>query len=64
MRLLYAQGYLTQSQYVNSLVYPMPDPESVSLPSTQGKFAPYFANYVKDQLVRQLRARRLRSAAA
>jgi penicillin-binding protein 1A len=50
--LLYAQGYLTKSQYVNSLVYPMPDPESVSLPSTQGKFAPYFGNYVKDQLVR------------
>ena len=24
----------------------------MSLPSTQGKFAPYFANYVKDQLVR------------
>ncbi|MGZ4339787.1 MAG: PBP1A family penicillin-binding protein [Gaiellaceae bacterium] len=50
--LLYAQGYLTNSQYVNSLVYPMPDPESVTLPSTQGVAAPYFANYVKDQLVR------------
>ena len=48
---LYLQGYLTKSQYVNSLVYPMPDPRSVSLPSTQGGAAPYFANYVTGQLV-------------
>jgi len=50
---LYAQGYLTRSQYVNSLVYPMPNPRNVSLPSTQGVAAPYFANYVKDQLVKR-----------
>ena len=31
----------------------MPNPADVSLPSTQGVAAPYFANYVKDQLVRQ-----------
>jgi penicillin-binding protein 1A len=53
LRQMYAQGYLTNSQYVNSLVYPMPDPEKVSLPSTQGQAAPYFANYVKDQLVKR-----------
>jgi penicillin-binding protein 1A len=53
LRQLYAQGYLTHSQYVNSLVYPMPDPAKVTLPSTQGQAAPYFANYVKDQLVKQ-----------
>ena len=29
----------------------MPNPKDVSLPSTQGTAAPYFANYVKDQLV-------------
>jgi penicillin-binding protein 1A len=51
LQLLYQQGYLTESQYVNSRVYPMPDPEDVTLPSTQGTAAPYFANYVKDQLV-------------
>ena len=51
LRLLYQQGYLTNHQYVDSLNYPMPNPENVSLPSTQGQFAPYFANYVKDQLV-------------
>jgi membrane peptidoglycan carboxypeptidase len=31
----------------------MPKPEDVSLPATQGQAAPFFANYVKDQLVRQ-----------
>ena len=54
LRQLYAQGYLTQSQFVNSLVYPMPDPSKVGLPSTEGNAAPYFANYVKDQLVNEL----------
>src|ERR1700751_1337457 len=52
LRLLYEQGYLTNSQYVNSLVYPMPDPESVSLPRAQGVGAPSFANDVKHQLAR------------
>ena len=55
---LYQQGYLTESQYVNSKVYPMPDPAAVSLPSTQGVAAPYFANYVKDQLIAQYGPRR------
>ncbi len=55
---LYQQGYLTKSQYVNSLVYPMPDPAKVTLPATQGVAAPYFANYVKDQLVQQYGTRR------
>jgi penicillin-binding protein 1A len=55
---LYQQGWLTKSQYVNSLVYPMPNPEKVTLPSTQGVAAPYFANYVKDQLIKQFGPRR------
>jgi penicillin-binding protein 1A len=50
---LYAQGYLTAGQYHTALRYPMPNPAKVSLPSTQGVAAPFFANYVKDQLVRQ-----------
>ena len=50
IRQLYAQGYLTKWQLANSLVYPMPDPTKVALPSTQSAAAPYFANYVKDQL--------------
>jgi penicillin-binding protein 1A len=50
---LWAQGYLTAGQYHAALRYPMPNPANVSLPSTQGVAAPFFANYVKDQLVRQ-----------
>ena len=58
LRQLDEQGYLTHSQYVNSLVAPMPDPAKVSLPSTQGVAAPYFANYVKDQLIKEYGPRR------
>ena len=54
LKQLYLQHYLTTSQYVNSLVYPMPNPAKVTLPSTQTNAAPYFANYVKDQLVHEL----------
>src|SRR5207247_11252096 len=52
LRLLLEQGYLTQSQFDKWHAYPMPNPKDVSLPSTQGVAAPYFANFVKDQLVR------------
>ncbi len=58
LKQLYLQHFLTTSQYVNSRVYPMPDPTKVTLPSTQGVAAPYFANYVKDQLVHTLGPRR------
>ncbi len=51
LHLMLDQGYLTESQYAKWVNYPMPDPKDVSLPSTQGVAAPYFANYVKDQLV-------------
>jgi penicillin-binding protein 1A len=50
---LYQQGYITLSQYGDGKDDPMPDPAKVNLPSTQGQAAPYFANYVKDQLVKQ-----------
>jgi penicillin-binding protein 1A len=53
LRLLLQQGYLTQSQYNKWVNAPMPNPKDVSLPSTQGVAAPYFANYVKDQLVKK-----------
>jgi penicillin-binding protein 1A len=58
LKQLYQQHYLTQSQYRDGLAFPMPDPTKVSLPSTQGVAAPYFANYVKDQLVHELGTRR------
>jgi penicillin-binding protein 1A len=53
LNLMLSQGYLTQSQFDKWNAAPMPDPKDVSLPSTQGVAAPYFANYVKDQLVRR-----------
>jgi penicillin-binding protein 1A len=53
LRQLYQQGYITLSQYGDGKDDPMPDPAKVNLPSTQGSAAPYFANYVKDQLVKQ-----------
>ena len=58
LRQLYQQRYITLSQYGDGKDWPMPDPTKVSLPSTQGVAAPYFANYVKDQLVRQFGPRR------
>ncbi len=58
LRQLYLQGYLTHRQYVDSRSAPMPDPAKVTLPSTQGVAAPYFANYVKDQLVKGLGTRK------
>ena len=54
LNLMLSQGYLTQSQFNKWNAAPMPDPKDVSLPSTQGVAAPYFANYVKDQLVKRL----------
>jgi penicillin-binding protein 1A len=53
LRDLYQQQYLTHDQLLAAVQAPMPDPRSVSLPSTQGNAAPYFANYVADQLVHQ-----------
>ncbi|MCW2964678.1 MAG: penicillin-binding protein family, partial [Actinomycetia bacterium] len=58
LRQLYQQGYITLSQYGDGKDDPMPNPTNVNLPSTQGQAAPYFANYVKDQLVKQYGARR------
>lgn len=48
---MYQQQYLTYGQYRASLHFPMPNPRRVHLPSTVGQAAPYFANYVRDQLI-------------
>jgi penicillin-binding protein 1A len=58
LRQLYQQRYITLSQYGDGKDDPMPDPNKVNLPSTQGVAAPYFANYVKDQLVKEYGPRR------
>jgi penicillin-binding protein 1A len=51
LRQLLQQGYLTAGQYSFWSKRPMPKPEDISLPATQSGAAPYFANYVTDQLV-------------
>ncbi len=51
---LLQQQYLTQQQYVSAVAAPMPNPAHVYLPSTQGAAAPYFADYVRDQLISTL----------
>ncbi len=48
---MYQQHYLDRDQLRQWLGAPMPNPSSVRLPSTQSDAAPYFANYVTDQLV-------------
>src|SRR5581483_5029880 len=58
LRLMYRQEYLTSRQYRAAVRAPMPDPHDVSLPSSVSSAAPYFANYVRDQLVRQFGPRR------
>jgi penicillin-binding protein 1A len=55
---MWQQHYLTRGQYKASLHFKMPDPHDVSLPSSVSAQAPYFANYVRDQLVRQFGPRR------
>ena len=52
LRLLRDQGYLTAGQYRFWSKRPLPNPEDIRLPATQSGIAPYFANYVTDQLVR------------
>jgi penicillin-binding protein 1A len=52
LRQLRDQDYLTPGQYNFWSKQPLPRPEDISLPATQSPVAPYFANYVTDQLVR------------
>jgi penicillin-binding protein 1A len=51
LKQMYLQHYIDHWQYKHWIYAPMPKPESVSLPSTQSTAAPYFTNYVTDQLV-------------
>jgi penicillin-binding protein 1A len=47
---MHDQGDITDSQYQLALATPLPRPQDVRLPGEQGP-APYFANYVRQQLV-------------
>jgi penicillin-binding protein 1A len=52
LRTMLDQGDITRSEYWHADHAPMPDPVSIHLPGTQGP-APYFTNYVKQQLIDQ-----------
>jgi penicillin-binding protein 1A len=52
------QGKITQRQYERADKAPLPTPEDIRLPGTQGP-APYFVNYVKDDLVERYGAGRV-----
>ncbi|HEY4621097.1 MAG TPA: transglycosylase domain-containing protein, partial [Gaiellaceae bacterium] len=52
------QGKITRADYERANAKPLPSPEDVRLPGTRGP-APYFVNYVKDQLVERYRAGRV-----
>jgi penicillin-binding protein 1A len=51
LKQMYQQHYLDKDQYDYWVGRPMPNPENVHLTPAQGQYAPYFANYVTDQLV-------------
>src|SRR5262249_4151433 len=50
LRDLLEQGDITHQDFVRANRRPLPRPQDVHLPGTQGP-APYFTNYVKQQLV-------------
>jgi membrane peptidoglycan carboxypeptidase len=52
------QGKITRRDFRLANAAPLPDPEDVHLPGTQGP-AQYFVNYVKDQLVKKYGAGRV-----
>jgi penicillin-binding protein 1A len=48
--MMLGQGKITQRQFAHADKAPLPEPEDIRLPGTRGE-APYFTNYVTDQLV-------------
>src|SRR6476619_6539716 len=48
--MMFQQGKITWRQYTRANNAPLPDPDDIRLPGTVGP-APYFVNYVKDDLV-------------
>jgi penicillin-binding protein 1A len=56
--LMFEQGRITAAERQRADRTPLPRAEDVRLPGTQGP-APYFVNYVKDQLVAKLGAERV-----
>jgi penicillin-binding protein 1A len=58
LNLMREQGKITQQDFRAAAAAPLPDPDSVRLPGTRGP-APYFVNYVQEQLVERYGAARV-----
>jgi penicillin-binding protein 1A len=58
LNLMYEQGKITRADLREASAAELPAAEDIRLPGTQGP-APYFLNYVKDELVRQFGAGRV-----
>jgi penicillin-binding protein 1A len=54
---MYLQHYIDGKELEHALKTPLPSPESIRQPATQSLAAPYFANYVTNQLVERYGAR-------
>ncbi len=50
LKQMFLQHYIDHDQYETWIHAPMPKPQSVRLPGTTSQAAPYFANYVTNQL--------------
>jgi penicillin-binding protein 1A len=55
LSMMLEQGKITREDFRAANAEPLPDPEDVRLPGTRGP-APYFVNYVKNQLVDHYKA--------
>ncbi|HSF62366.1 MAG TPA: PBP1A family penicillin-binding protein [Gaiellaceae bacterium] len=58
LSMMLEQGKITRADYVAAGEAPLPEPNQIRLPGTRGP-APYFLNYVKDQLVAKYGAGRV-----
>jgi penicillin-binding protein 1A len=58
LRLMLQQGVIPVADYLRYLKAPMPRPQDVHLSGVMGQ-APYFGEYVKQQLIRKLGAKRV-----
>jgi len=58
LRAMLDQRDVSDVEYRKAVAAPMPKPEDVHLPGTLGQ-APYFANYVKEQLIARYGARKV-----
>ncbi|HLG08516.1 MAG TPA: PBP1A family penicillin-binding protein [Gaiellaceae bacterium] len=58
LEMMLRQGKITRADFVRANAAPLPTPEDIRLPGTRGP-APYFLNYVKDELVAKYGAGRV-----